>query len=64
MLEDLEERVTELEIRFSHQTQLLDELNEVLTDCHLRIDQLSRENQHLRETISTLSPALEESPDE
>ena len=64
MLEDLEERVTELEIRFSHQTQLLDELNEVLTDCHLRIDRLSRENQHLRETISTLFPALEESPDE
>jgi len=64
MLEELQERVTELEIRFSHQTQLLDELNEVLTDCNHRIDHLSKENQRLRETISTLSPALEESPDE
>ncbi|MDX2495639.1 MAG: SlyX family protein [Desulfuromusa sp.] len=64
MLEDLEERITELEIRFSHQTQLLDELNEVLTDCNHRIDRLSKENQRLRETVSTLSPSLEESPDE
>ena len=64
MLEELQERVTELEIRFSHQTQLLDELNEVLTDCNHRIDRLSRENQHLRATLSTLSPAMEESPDE
>lgn len=64
MLEELNERITELEIRFSHQSQLVDELNDVLTDCHLRIDQLSRENQRLREAISTLSPSLEESPDE
>ncbi len=64
MLEELQERVTELEIRFSHQTQILDELNEVLTDCNRRIDRLNKENQRLRETVSTLSPILEESPDE
>ena len=64
MLEELENRVTELEIRFSHQTQLLDELNDVLTDCNHRIDRLRQENHHLRETLSTLSPVLEESPDE
>jgi SlyX protein len=64
MLEELQERVMELEIRFSHQTQLLDELNEVLTDCNYRIDQLSKENQRLRDTVSTLAPLLEESPDE
>ena len=64
MLEDLQDRVTELEIRFSHQTQLLDELNEVLTDCNQRIDRLSKENQHLRATLSTLAPSMEESPDE
>ena len=64
MLEELQERMTELEIRFSHQTQLIDELNEVLTDCNRRIDRLSRDNQRLREAVSTLSPALEESPDE
>lgn len=64
MLEELQERVTELEIRFSHQSQLVDELNEVLTDCNQRIDRLSKENQLLRETVSTLTPSLEESPDE
>lgn len=64
MLEDLENRVTELEISFSHQTQLMDELNEVLTDCNQRIDWLRKENQRLRETVSTLAPSLEESPDE
>ena len=64
MLEELQNRMTELEIRFSHQSQLLDELNEVLTDCNQRIDRLSKENQRLRETVSTLAPSLEESPDE
>ena len=64
MLEELQERVTELEIRFTHQTQLLDEINDVLTDCNQRIDRLSKENQRLRETVSTLAPSLEESPDE
>lgn len=64
MLDELQERMTELEIRFSHQTQLLDELNEVLTDCNQRIDRLTKDNQRLREAVSTLSPALEESPDE
>ena len=64
MLEDLQQRLTELEIRFSYQAQLLDELNEVVTDCNQRIDRLSKENQRLREAVSTLSPALEESPDE
>ncbi len=64
MLEELQARLTELEIRFSHQTQLLDDLNDVVIDCNKRIDRLSKENQRLREAVSTLSPALEESPDE
>ena len=64
MHDELQDRITELEIRFSHQTQLVEELNEVVTDCNLRIDRLSRQNQQLQEMISSLSPALEESPDE
>jgi SlyX protein len=64
MSDELQDRITELEIRFSHQAQLVDELNEVVTDCNRRIDQLGRDNQRLREMISTMSPALEESPDE
>ncbi len=64
MLEELQDRITELEIRFSHQMQLVDELNDVVIECDLRIDRLNKENQRLREAVSTLSPALEESPDE
>ena len=64
MLEELQERITELEIRFSHQTQLIDELNEVVTDCNLRIDRLQKENLRLQEMVKDLSPELLESPDE
>lgn len=64
MLEDLQQRITDLEIGFSHQSQLVDELNEVVTDCNLRIDRLQKENQRLREMLQSLSPAMEESPDE
>ena len=64
MSDELQDRITELEIRFSHHAQLVDELNEVVIDCNRRIDRLGRENQRLREMISTMSPALEESPDE
>lgn len=64
MLEDLQKRLTELEIGFSHQSQLVDELNEVVTDCNLRIDRLQKQNRQLQEMIKTLSPQLEESPDE
>lgn len=64
MLEELQERITELEIRFSYQSQVLDELNEVVTDCNLRIDLLQKENRLLREMVNNLSPELEESPDE
>lgn len=63
-MEELENRLTELEIRFSHQSQLLDELNDVLTDCNLRIDRLSKENRRLREMVKSLQPSMEESPDE
>lgn len=64
MYDELQDRITELEIRFSHQAQLVDELNLVVTDCSLRIDRLSRENQQLREMLSTFAPAMIESPDE
>ncbi len=64
MSEDLEERITELEIRFSHQNRLLDELNQVLVDCDLRIERLDQENRQLRDMVKSLQPELRESPDE
>lgn len=64
MLEELQERITELEIRFSHQSQLVEELNDVVTDCNLRIDRLQKENRQLQEMVKSLSPEMEVSPDE
>lgn len=64
MSDEIDERLTELEIRFSHQSVLVDELNEVVTECNLRIERLIRENQRMREMIKGLQPQLEESPDE
>jgi SlyX protein len=64
MFDELQERMTELEICFTHQVQLLDELNAVVADCNLRIDQLRKENWQLQEVVNSLSPPLKESPDE
>ena len=64
MYDELIERLNELEIRFTHQTRMLDELSDIVTDCQLRIDQLQRDNQRLKSMVENLSPNLEESPDE
>ncbi len=64
MSDELQDRLTALEIGFSHQAQLVEELNEVVTDCNLRIDRLRKENEQLKEMVGNLTPALEESPDE
>ena len=64
MSDELQDRITELEIRFSYQAEQLDELNGVVIECNQRIDRLGRDNLQLREMISHMSPELEESPDE
>lgn len=63
-MEELLERVTELEIRYSHQSRLVEELNEVVTECNRRIARLEADNRQLRETVKSLAPELSESPDE
>ena len=64
MPNSLTERLDELEIRASYQERLLEELNAVVTDCNLRIDQLTRRNQQLLDMIKNMGGSLEESPDE
>jgi SlyX protein len=60
----LSKRLDELEIRASYQDRLLEELNAVVTDCNLRIDQLTRQNRQLQDMVKNLGGSLEESPDE
>jgi len=63
-MEELRERVIELEIRYTHQSSMLDELNAELTTANLRIDALEREMRSLRDMLGSLGPELTESPDE
>lgn len=51
-----QDRLTDLEIRFTHQARLLEELNDVLTDACARINRLEQENRALREQLRQMSP--------
>lgn len=63
-MSQFDERLTELEIRFTHQALLIEELNEVVTECNQRLAQLETENRRLREMVNSFAPELSESPDE
>lgn len=63
-MEEFKQRLTDLEIRFTFQEELIEDLNQVVTDCNLQIQRLNRENSSLREMVRSLAPELPESPDE
>ena len=59
-----EERLNELEIRFSHQARQIEELSRELLGCFRRIELLERENFRVGEMLRGLGPDMAESPDE
>lgn len=63
-MEEIRQRLTDLEMRFAFQAETIEELDQVVTSCNLQIQQLTRENSHLREMLRSLAPDLPESPDE
>lgn len=63
-MDELTARIMEMEIRYSHQHQLIEELNEELTVSNNRIDRLEREVVALREMLGSMGPELIRSPDE
>lgn len=63
-MDELTGRIIELEIRYTHQVSLVEELNVELTSANARIDQLEREVKALREMLGSMGPELTESPDE
>lgn len=64
-MDELRERLDELEIRFSHQALLIEQLNEVVTEAAARIDHLERQQRRLRDQLLRLTPDdLTLSPDE
>jgi len=64
-MDALTERLTELEIRFSHQALLIEELNVMVTKAWARIDQLETVQRVLRDQLRRAVPEdLTLSPDE
>lgn len=61
---DLDDRINELEIRFTHQSRLLEELDQIAVDFGARILQLEKENSRLRQLIQGMAPEMKASPDE
>jgi SlyX protein len=63
-MDDVRERVSELEILFSHLARQFEELNEELVKSNRRIERLEKENHHLRAMLQTFAPDTPPSPDE
>jgi SlyX protein len=63
-MEEIRQRLIDLEVRFSFQEELIEELNKVVTVCNLQVQRLSSENSRLKEMMRTLAPDMPESPDE
>lgn len=64
--EAIEERLAELEIKFSYQQETIDALNETVTKQYAEIDRLKRDLQRSKEELSTLidthAPPADEKP--
>lgn len=63
-MDELRERIVELEIRYTHQNSVVEELNTELTLANARIDRLEREIRGMHEMLGSMGPELTESPDE
>ncbi len=63
-MDELQERIIELEIRYAHQMSLVEELNVELTSSNARIDHLERKVVALCEMLGNMGPELTQSPDE
>ena len=63
-MEEIKSRIIDLEINYTHQINLIEELNMELTSANTRIDQLERKVKALNEMVGSLGPELIQSPDE
>jgi uncharacterized coiled-coil protein SlyX len=63
-MQEFIDRLTDLEIRYTHQVHLIEELNEVVSECNQRISLLERDSRRFQEMLRSLAPESAESPDE
>ena len=60
----MEERITELELRFMHQEKTINDLNETVCRQEVMIARLERELGRIQEQFQTLSPSINRTADE
>ena len=60
----MEERITELELRFMHQEKTIGELNETVCRQEVAIARLERELGRIQEQFSSMSPSINRTADE
>ena len=60
----MEERITELELRFMHQEKTINELNETVCRQELAIARLELELGRMREQFLTMSPSINRTVEE
>ena len=63
-MDELTARIIELEIRYTQQHDMIEELNSELTVSNNRVDRLERELKFLRDVLGSMGPELTLSPDE
>ena len=62
--EQMEERITDLELRFMHQEKIISDLNEIVCRQELAIERLEREVGRMREQFMSMAPSINRSADE
>lgn len=60
----MEERLTDLEIRYTHQERTIQELSDALFRQELKLEQLQTEVRQLREQLMIVSPSMVRSPED
>ncbi|MBK5274094.1 MAG: SlyX family protein [Desulfuromonadales bacterium] len=60
----MEERITDLELRFMHQEKTISDLNDTVCRQELAIVRLVREMSRMQEQLLTMAPSINRSADE
>ncbi len=60
----MEDRLTDLEIRYTHQERTIQELSDALFRQELKLEQLQAEVRQLREQLMIVSPSMVRSPED
>ena len=63
-MDEVQQQLIELEIRYSHLSRTIEELNDVMVEQDRRLAKLEKENAGFREMFKNLEPTSVESPDE